>query len=184
MTYQQLADLSGVSLSSVERILTGKSKNTSFEILRPLVLALGGNMDDLARAADGTDDIHPETWGKGPDVPTVPDKARELATAADLNAMTDMFTAMLREKDANYEKHIHALVERHKLELDAVRAEHTQDLAALKDKHKDSISALKTEYEKERDSYERALIRREIFCYVAFGILVLFLIVWIVFLYN
>ena len=139
MTYQQLADKSGVSLSTVERILTGKAKDSSFQVLRALTFALQGNLDDLSAAVDSTPGAHPETWGAGPELPTTPEGTRNLATAADLNNMADMFTAMLREKDANYDRHIQALHRRH-----------ADDIANLKEAHRDEIANLKDEHDRER----------------------------------
>lgn len=131
MTYQQLADKSGVSLSTVERILTGKAKDSSFQVLRSLTFALQGNLDDLSAAVDSTPGAHPETWGAGPELPTTPEGTRNLATAADLNNMTDMFTAMLREKDANYDRHIQALHRRHAEDIANLKSEHERELASM-----------------------------------------------------
>lgn len=131
LTIQQLSDKSGVSYSSVERILKGKAKNTSFEILRALTFALEGNLDDLSRAVDSTPGIHPETYGAGPELPTTPEGVRTLATAADINTITDMFADLLREKDANYDRHIQALHRRHAEDIANLKAEHERELAGL-----------------------------------------------------
>lgn len=127
--------MSKVSLSTVERILSGKAKSTSFEILRDITFVLGGNMDDLARAVDSTPEAHPETYGAGPVLPTVPEKARELATAADLNALYDMFSGLLRDKDANYDHHIQALHARHAEAVGNLRSEHERELQNMKRVH-------------------------------------------------
>ena len=128
---QKIAELSKTSVSTIDRIMSGKAKSTSFEILRDVTFVLGGNMDDLARAAKSTNDVHPETWGAGPDIPTVPEKARELATAADINGMMDMFTAMIKEKDANYDRHIQALHRRHAEDIANLKTEHERELNGL-----------------------------------------------------
>lgn len=46
MTNQQIADLSGVSLSTVNRIMSGAAKNPSHEAVTSICTALGGSMDD------------------------------------------------------------------------------------------------------------------------------------------
>lgn len=128
---QKIAELSKTSVSTIDRILSGKAKSTSFEILRDVTFVLGGNMDDLARAVDSTPSVNPETFGDGPELPTVPEKARELATAADLNILYDMFSGLLRDKDANYDRHIQALHRRHAEDIANLKTEHERELAGL-----------------------------------------------------
>lgn len=48
LTNQQLADLSGVPISSVQRILAGQTDNPSYQSICDLTTALGGSMDELA----------------------------------------------------------------------------------------------------------------------------------------
>ena len=48
MTNHQLAELSGVPLSSVHRILSGQTDNPSFQAICDLVVALGGSLDEMA----------------------------------------------------------------------------------------------------------------------------------------
>lgn len=48
LTNQQLADLSGVPISSVQRILAGQTDNPSYQSICDLTVALGGSMDELA----------------------------------------------------------------------------------------------------------------------------------------
>lgn len=47
MTNHQLAELSGVPLSSVHRILSGQTDNPSFQAICDLVVALGGSLDEM-----------------------------------------------------------------------------------------------------------------------------------------
>ena len=128
---QKIAELSKTSVSTIDRILSGKAKNTSFAILRDVTFFLGGNMDDLARAVDSTPGVNPETFGNGPELPTVPEKARELATAADLNSLYDMFSGLLRDKDVNYDRHIQELHRRHAEDIASLKAEHERELAGI-----------------------------------------------------
>lgn len=62
LTNQQLADLSGVPVGTVNRILSGQTDNPSFQTICDLVLAMDGSLDELAgieREPDPT-----ETKGK------------------------------------------------------------------------------------------------------------------------
>lgn len=140
MTYQQIADLSGVGLSTVERILSGKAKDSSFKVLRDITLALQGNLDDLSAAIDSTPGIHPETWGAGPVLPKSPEAKREVASSADLNRMMDMFSDMLREKDDNYERHMDVLNKRHADEIDRLRNDYEADIEQLRADHEREIA--------------------------------------------
>ena len=140
MTYQQIADLSGVGLSTVERIITGKSKDSSFEVLRNITLVLQGNLDDLSAALGYAPGLHPETWGAGPVLPKTPEATREVASSADLNRMMDIFSGMLREKDDNYERHVEALNKRHAAEIDRLRADYEADIAQLRADHEREIA--------------------------------------------
>lgn len=63
-TYQQIADKSGVPLSSVSRIFTGETNNPSYRHVADIVMALGGSLD----AIEGIE--HPQE--------KVPDKVLEL----------------------------------------------------------------------------------------------------------
>lgn len=155
MTYQQLSEKSGVSLSTVERILTGKAKNSSFEVLRALTFALQGNLDDLSAAVDSTPGAHPETWGAGPELPSTPEGTRNIATSADINTMMVMFSDMLREKDENYERHIAALRERRKEDLASQRAEHARELESLRAEHAREIAAMVKAHDREREYKNR-----------------------------
>lgn len=168
---QKIAEMSDVSLSTVERILAGKAKNTSFEVLRAITFALQGNMDDLAKAVDSTPGEHPETYGNGPALPTVPEKARELVTAADLNTMLDMFTAMLREKDANYDRHIQAMHRRYADDISILRREHEMSASSVKEEHARAIRR-----------YEQQLARKDIIVYIMVGLLIVFLVAAILYL--
>ena len=48
MTSQEIADRSGVPLSTVSRVFSGRTDNPSFETIRDLVMAMGGSLDELA----------------------------------------------------------------------------------------------------------------------------------------
>lgn len=54
--------------------------------------------------------------------------------------------------------------------LEAREQDYKNTIAALKEDHKRSIEVIKEEHATDRDSYERALIRREIFCYLALAL--------------
>ena len=47
VTAQQLADRSGVPLSTINRILSGETANPSFQTVADIVLALNGSLDSL-----------------------------------------------------------------------------------------------------------------------------------------
>ena len=48
LTNQQLADLSGVPVGTVNRILSGQTDNPSFQTICDLVMAMNGSLDELA----------------------------------------------------------------------------------------------------------------------------------------
>lgn len=47
LTNQQIADLSGVPLSTVTRILSGQTENPNIQTIADIVGALDGSMDDI-----------------------------------------------------------------------------------------------------------------------------------------
>ena len=53
LTNQQLADLSGVPVGTVNRILSGQTDNPSFQTICDLVLAMDGSLDELAGIEKG-----------------------------------------------------------------------------------------------------------------------------------
>lgn len=48
LTSQQLADLSGVPIGTINRILSGQTENPSFQTVCDLVCSMGGSLDELA----------------------------------------------------------------------------------------------------------------------------------------
>lgn len=48
LTNQQLADLSGVPVGTVNRILSGQTDSPSFQTICDLVMAMDGSLDELA----------------------------------------------------------------------------------------------------------------------------------------
>lgn len=52
LTNQQIADMSGVSLSTVNRIMAGSAKNPSHEAVVSICSALGGDPNDLPNAPE------------------------------------------------------------------------------------------------------------------------------------
>lgn len=54
LTSQQIADLSGVPLSTVNRILAGQTDNPSFITVSDMVKAMGGSLDELMIETDKT----------------------------------------------------------------------------------------------------------------------------------
>lgn len=48
LTNQQLADISGVPLGTINRILSGQTDNPSFQTICDIVLAMDGSLDELA----------------------------------------------------------------------------------------------------------------------------------------
>ena len=140
MTYQQLADKANISLSTVERVLSGKGKDPSFNVLRSLGKALGANMDAIERAVDSLDSTEStESAPRGSDSdvtpPTVPEKSAKLATAADLNATADMFVAMLREKDEYYERLMQSIHKRHADDVSNLRAQYEREISGMSTAH-------------------------------------------------
>lgn len=48
MTNQQISDASGVPLSSVNRVFSGQTDNPGFLMIRDIVIALEGSLDEIA----------------------------------------------------------------------------------------------------------------------------------------
>ena len=48
LTNQQLADLSGVPVGTINRILSGQTDNPSFQTVCDIVMAMDGSLDELA----------------------------------------------------------------------------------------------------------------------------------------
>lgn len=48
LTNQQLADLSGVPIGTINRILAGQTENPSFQTVYDMVVAMEGSLDELA----------------------------------------------------------------------------------------------------------------------------------------
>lgn len=65
LTNQQLADLSGVPVGTVNRILSGQTDNPSFQTICDLVLAMDGSLDELA----GIEKAPGGAGGQGPRQP-------------------------------------------------------------------------------------------------------------------
>lgn len=55
-TAQQIADRSGVPLSTVNRILSGETQNPSFQTVADIVISLGGSLDALVGIQSASDD--------------------------------------------------------------------------------------------------------------------------------
>lgn len=51
LTNQEIADLSGVALGTVNRIFAGQTDNPSFQNISAIVKVLGGSLDELAGIA-------------------------------------------------------------------------------------------------------------------------------------
>lgn len=52
LTTQQLSDLSGVPVGTINRILSGQTDNPSFQTVCDLVLAMDGSLDEIAGIKD------------------------------------------------------------------------------------------------------------------------------------
>ena len=48
LTNQQLSDLSGVPLGTINRILSGQTDNPSFQTICDIIIAMDGSLDELA----------------------------------------------------------------------------------------------------------------------------------------
>lgn len=57
LTNQQLSDLSGVPIGTINRILAGQTDNPSFQTVCDMVMAMGGSLDELVgiRGSAGKD---------------------------------------------------------------------------------------------------------------------------------
>ena len=54
LTNQQLADLSGVPIGTINRIMAGQTDNPSFQTVCDLVMAMEGSLDELAGIREET----------------------------------------------------------------------------------------------------------------------------------
>lgn len=96
-------------------------------------------MDDLAHAVDATPGVHPETWGRGPELPIVPDRARDLATAADLDRLVTIYTDALHERDEIYAMHTKTRTDAYDRALVALRETHRQEINGLTKAHEREV---------------------------------------------
>ena len=48
LTNQQISDLSGVPVGTINRIMAGQTDNPSFQTVCDMVMAMGGSLDELA----------------------------------------------------------------------------------------------------------------------------------------
>ena len=53
LTTQQLSDLSGVPVGTINRILSGQTDNPSFQTVCDLVMAMDGSLDELVGIQEG-----------------------------------------------------------------------------------------------------------------------------------
>ena len=59
LTNQQLSDLSGIPIGTINRIMAGQTDNHSFQTVCDMVIAMGGSLDELvgiAPPSDGKDE--------------------------------------------------------------------------------------------------------------------------------
>ena len=54
LTNQQLSDLSGVPIGTINRIMAGQTDNPSFQTVCDIVMAMDGSLDDLVGIKDET----------------------------------------------------------------------------------------------------------------------------------
>ena len=67
LTNQQLADLSGVPLGTINRILSGQTDNPSFQTVCDIVMAMDGSLDELAGIRE-PEPASPKAAGAGRDI--------------------------------------------------------------------------------------------------------------------
>lgn len=53
LSYNEIAELSGVSLATVNRIFNGGTTNPGLDTIVPIVIALGGSLDELTGIKEG-----------------------------------------------------------------------------------------------------------------------------------
>ena len=54
LTYQQLSDLSGVPIGTINRIMAGQTDNPSFQTVCDIVMAMDGSLDELVGIKEET----------------------------------------------------------------------------------------------------------------------------------
>lgn len=54
LTNEEIADRAGIATSTVSKVLTGSTTNPSIETLAPIVIAMGGSLDELCGIASQT----------------------------------------------------------------------------------------------------------------------------------
>lgn len=70
LTNKELADLSGVSLATVNRIMNGQTDAPSYQTICDLVMAMGGSLDELAGISVNGQPVPP---------PMQPDESKDLS---------------------------------------------------------------------------------------------------------
>lgn len=86
LTIAEIAELSQIPSSTVSRIFSGNTMNASFETISPIVIAMGGSLDEMVGLKS------PE------EVPVKPQVETTLTAYADLLNEKDL---RIREKDEN-----------------------------------------------------------------------------------
>lgn len=54
LTNQQLSDLSGIPIGTINRIMAGQTDNPSFQTVCDMVIAMGGSLDELVGIASSS----------------------------------------------------------------------------------------------------------------------------------
>ncbi len=96
LTNQQLADLSGIPLSTIARIMSGDTPNPQFQTIADLVKALGGSLDEF--------------WDIPPKI--IPAEQVEAPTSELINLYREMLedkSQQLKEKDIEIKEKDEAL---------------------------------------------------------------------------
>lgn len=167
-SYARIAEaVNGIpSESTIGRMFRGEVI-PEFENVRAVIQYLEGDIDEYiaARTADGYG--LNETYGDGP-IP--PRDFREVATAADLNRLTEIYTNALHERDEIYREHTQTRTDAYNRGLAALRTEHAEstrlveaahkgEISSLKEAHKADIADLKEAHSKEISSITAAHVR-------------------------
>lgn len=161
------AGVNGVpSKSTIERVFRGETLPT-FENARVIVQYLEGNLQEYidARNADGLG--IEETDDEGP-IP--PSDFKTVATAADLNRLTAIYTNALHERDEIYAMHTQTRNDAYNRALDTLRAEHIENMKSLERKHESEIKGLTEAHVREvrsKDKWITLLAMLCILCVVA-----------------
>lgn len=176
---QKMCDDKGLPKSTIDKFLAGQTNDTSWFNVVAMVSYLGGSLDELAgiQREAAMDEAAQQLQQASPSKPSDPDKS----IRAEYPAL-----ALLVE---SYEKEIRRNADHHQAELDRTVAQHVDYLERFRRLNKESADSLVAQHtaaytslaracqealEQQKDHLNSALRGRNVWRYVAIGLIIAF----------